>query len=263
MAVGRRAHQREWSQPRWVLDFGRDRGGSAKTHGRLRLHRRNLKGNVSSSGMSIEANMTEKLLHLLTGVDRIKKVIKGESLPKSAFKEVLGWYGSDVPAIFVTPDLILVLENPTKQPDEVVLVAIELKYFSSDIATDKKDWRKAFREVGQPLRSLIFGFDLVILWHVFGQGVKDESIEKYAALCKEVIIGLQLPMVYFSTKISEQSFKVYSPWTWSDPQDINRLTSDIVRHLIVDVKEVQRNPILRTQNVLQRRKALRTALNVP
>jgi hypothetical protein len=110
--------------------------------------------------MSKESDIIGKLLGLFRKTDVVKKVSKGESLPKSAIKEVLEWYKSIAPSISVTPDLILIFEKNLKEPDEALLVAVECKYFLSE---NKKQLRQVFREVGQPLRNLIFGYDLVIL----------------------------------------------------------------------------------------------------
>jgi|Deesub1362B_J571_1020462.scaffolds.fasta_scaffold00197_14 hypothetical protein len=79
------------------------------------------------------------------------------------------------------PDIVLVFEDISKVVDEYLLVAIELKHLRSSEKSDKY-LRKAYREVGQPLRYLVFGFDSIILWHCFAEDIDDATISSYSDL---------------------------------------------------------------------------------
>ena len=213
--------------------------------------------------MSKEPDITDKLLGLFRKTDVVKKVSKGESLPKSAFKDVLEWYKSIAPAISVTPDLILVFEKNLKEPEEALLVAVECKYFLSE---KKERLRRAFREVGQPLRNLIFGYDLVILWHLFAEEINGPAVKNFVKICNEVIEGLNLPMVYFATKILyDEKFRVYSPCDFADyiNNTYKYINVEYIARSIRDAFEERYNPLLTQSEVMHRRKAIKTALNIP
>jgi hypothetical protein len=214
--------------------------------------------------MPKEVNIIDELLHLFKETNLVKKIIKGESLPKSAFKEFLKWYQSIPPTIHVTPDLILAFENYSEKSDEAFLVALECKYFPSETDEKKrrKRFRKTFREVGQPLRNLILGYDLVILWHLFAEELDDTGIKDFVGVCNEVIQGLELPILYFATKISNKKFRLYSPWDLSNYQDIIYITRSI-KNFLMETKEKGRNLFFNNSKVKERRRAIKTALNIP
>ena len=79
------------------------------------------------------------------------------------------YFNIELPKIFAVPDLVLVFEDYTKVEKDFFIIAIELKYFryQKNKREVNKKLREAFREVGQPLRYLVFGYDAAVLWHVF------------------------------------------------------------------------------------------------
>ena len=126
--------------------------------------------------MQAERELARKLVYLiqssqadpLEAISSLKKVYL-EPHAKKKFEDILKDYLNDAaPKFMVNPDIVLVFEDSNKVVDEYLLVAIELKHFKSS-KNKNKDLRKAFREVGQPLRYLVFGFDSVVLWHVFAE----------------------------------------------------------------------------------------------
>lgn len=209
----------------------------------------------------LEARITGRLIELFRkeASSHVRRVARGESLRNRRFLEVLDWFKSESPWILVTPDLVLVFDDYSGQSGDTLIVAVELKFFSSEGKTAKSRWRKAFREIGQPLRNLIFGFDAVVLWHIFAEHISDDSAKRFGSICQEVISELKLPMVYLATRMREgRTFRLYQPWEFADYNDMNYIATTI-RNLAGE----RRNPILRTPAVAQRREAVKMGLNIP
>jgi len=90
-------------------------------------------------------------------------------IPKESYEDILTkHFGSYAPMIIAKPDIILVVRDYRRIVDELLLIAVELKYFRK---FEKKSWKGAYREVGQAPRYYVYGFDSVVLWHVFEGGV--------------------------------------------------------------------------------------------
>ena len=101
-------------------------------------------------------------------------------------------------------------EDYTHLLDEWLLVAVEIKYFKGSSKSRKKYLDKAFREVGQPLRYLLYGFDASVLWHIFSEDFDEQIIRAYSQMVLEVVKKLNLPMTYFPTKyVGENQFCAY------------------------------------------------------
>ena len=159
--------------------------------------------------------------------------------------------------------LRIIAEDPKKVIDEWLLVAIELKYFKDLENTEKfhRDLRKAFREIGQPLRYYLYGFDSVTLWHIFEEDADEEVLRSYGNLITEVIEKLRLPMVLFLTKIvDENNFRVFRPSVIDSPSNIGYL----IRWMLGYWWNQVRNPLLPDdKKIKERRRALKTAFKVP
>lgn len=165
--------------------------------------------------MRSEADITREIYELLrrAHISSLKKICKGRSVTTSEFRNaVIGWYGREIPWPLVEPDLILVFEDYLKVVDETMIVAVEMKYFEETRDLDKR-LRQSFRELGQPLRNLVFGFDSVVLWHIFSPDIEVQKIESYANMVEEVITKLKLPVAYFATVVLNGDFKIYKPLT--------------------------------------------------
>lgn len=188
----------------------------------------------------------------------VRRAERGDVPRNRRFVEVLNWYKSESPWILVTPDVILVFDDYSGQPADILIVAVELKFFSSERQVAKRRFRQAFREIGQPLRNLIFGFNAVVLWHIFEEHISDDTAKRFGNICREVISELKLPMVYFATRMRDNAFKLYQPWEFGDYNDINYIASSL-RNLVGEC----RNPALETPSVAQRREAVKMALNIP
>ena len=164
--------------------------------------------------MHREVNITQRVYELVRSLDMssLKKVSKGRGITTREFKDTIsGWYGRELPWPLVEPDLVLVFEDLKRVRDDTMIVAIEIKYFEQNQDLYGR-LRQSFRELGQPLRNLIFGFDSVVLWHIFSPDIEEEQvIQSYVDMVGEVIDRLKLPVVYLATTILDSEFKIYKP----------------------------------------------------
>lgn len=208
--------------------------------------------------MGQEAEITQRIYELISkaGLSSLKRVSKGRTVTTKYFRDtVKGWFGREIPWPLVEPDLILVFEDMKKVVDDVMIVAIEIKYFEEAKDLDKK-LRQSFRELGQPLRNLIFGVDSVVLWHLFSPNVEEPKISNYTDVIEEVKTRLKLPLVYIATTTPNQVFKVYKP---------SRATMHDIQSLIywlTNLCATCRNPAMDTE-VKIRRSGLKMALGIP
>ena len=115
--------------------------------------------------------------------------------------------------------------------------------------------RRAHREIGQPLRNYVYGFDSAALWHLFHPDVDDEYIEEYAETVAKAHEILSIPVVYFSTKVSSKGFRILAPLKLGDFVDA-RYVLEYLRNLC----DGRRNPALKHEDVRCRRSALKVAL---
>ncbi len=127
----------------------------------------------------------------------IKVILPGETIPKKLYEDILvKYFRSYAPMIMARPDIVLIVEDYRRLVDEWLLIAVELKYFRR---IDKKRWREAYREIGQPLRYYMYGFDSAVLWHVFDTEIDEGAIRAYSNVISEAVEKLKLPITYFST----------------------------------------------------------------
>jgi len=194
----------------------------------------------------------------------VKFATSGDSMPKRDFEGVLSrYFGAYAPMYVARPDIVVVAEDAERAVDEWLLVAIELKYFRGLEGARKfeKSLRKAFREIGQPLRYYLYGFDSAVLWHVFEERAGEEVLRSYGDLISEFIEKLKLPMAFFSTKIvDEDGFLVFKPSEVGSPYSCG----DVIRWMLNYCRERARNPLLpRDEGIKERRRALKIALKVP
>jgi hypothetical protein len=209
--------------------------------------------------MQREVNITQRVYELVRSLDisSLKKVSKGRAVMTREFKDTIsGWYGRELPWPLVEPDLILVFEDLKRVMDDMMIVAIEVKYFEQTQDLHGR-LRQSFRELGQPLRNLIFGFDSVVLWHIFSPDIEEEQvIQSYVDMIGEVIDRLKLPAVYLATTILDGEFKIYKPFG-IDKYDMRSLAS-----WLKNLCDSKRNPAM-DREVEVRRKSLKVALRIP
>lgn len=207
----------------------------------------------------LESKLRNLINELIKGkvTSGLRGVYTENNINKKTYGEVLKkYFDIEPPKFLAIPDIILVFEE---SGNDFRIVAIELKYFrfTKKERERNKKFREAFREIGQPLRYYIFGYDAVVLWHVFHNEFDDNEILPYSKLVEEVIEKLKLPIGYFPTKIlSDNMFRVYNLQT-----PANYSFESLLRW-IKNVSERLQNPISDDQ-IYKRRKALKTALKIP
>ena len=194
----------------------------------------------------------------------VKLAISGDEMSKKGFEDVLSrYFGAHAPMYVARPDVVVVVEDVKRVVDEWLLIAIELKYFRDleDARRFGRRLRRAFREIGQPLRYYLYGFDSAVLWHVFEEGAGEEVLRSYGDLISEFIEKLKLPMAFFLTKIvGEDSFLVFKPSEVGSPYSCG----DITRWILDYCRGRARNLLLpHDEEIRERRRALKIALKVP
>lgn len=207
----------------------------------------------------IEVKVIDKFYRVINNskISGLRKVQKGSILKNKRFRETVEeWYGKKVPWPIVESDLILVFQDYSRVIDTNLIAAVEIKFFKQSQNLDKQ-LRQAYREFGQPLRNLIYGFDSVALWHVFDETIEGAKIRNYATIVANTIEKLKLPVVYLATKLSQDKFKIFKPW------DID--SSNDMEYIIKSLKglfENERNPLPQSETK-EYRDAIKVTLGIP
>ena len=194
----------------------------------------------------------------------VKNILSENDISKSEFEEILvKYFDVQAPRFIAKPDIIIVAEDPKKLVDEWLLITIELKYFRNVKESKKfeKDLRKAFREIGQPLRYYLYGFDSSILWHVFEKDTDSEIIKSYSDLLEETIKKFKLPILLFATKIIEdKNFLVFKPLEIRSPNGLKYIIGWMLNYS----RDKIRNPLLPfDEDIIERRRAIKIVLKIP
>lgn len=200
----------------------------------------------------------ELIIEAKAGLSSLKYVGKRKSLTGGRYEKVIEeYFGREVPKPAIETDLVFVFEDLKKVIDEVLIVGVEVKYFEED-RLDKK-LRKGFREFGQPLRYLAFGFDTAVLWHMFGGNVGDAKAKGYTETVGEVVKKLELAMVYFASRMEADKFRVYKPLDLESLHEISYVIKYLRR-----LCDNMRNPLTtKDEEIRKRRSALKVDLGLP
>lgn len=112
----------------------------------------------------------------------------------------------------------------------------------------------------QTLSFGLFGFDSLVLWHVFPKEMENKSIEERVRHTNEIIEGFSLPIVYFATKFADDGFEFFAPLELysSAIVDANYLLKNLR-----DFCDKKRNPLLNSEDVQNRKKTLKVLLKIP
>jgi len=193
-----------------------------------------------------------KILFENAGYNELVKVFALTNLATKRFHELWQewWKTKFLPKLEV--DMILVFRESQK---EVFMPAIEIKYFKDSSARD-------FREgIQQALSFGIFGFDSLILWHIFPEEASKEEIETIVKPCKEVVDGFRLPITYFATRLTKDNkFELYAPWKWLSSVDVNPYQ---MIGYIKNESMKKKNLRLWEEEIQKRRKLLKVLLKIP
>lgn len=207
-----------------------------------------------------EPQITDTLIKLTNAAEvyGFKKNCQRSCFKRGEIREVVEkYYGRKLLWPLIEPDLIIIFEDYKEIIDKNLIVAAEIKYFKPKTNTDlNKHLRQAYREFGQPLRNLIYGFDSIILWHIFHEKIEDEKAKVYATTINETIKKLNLPMLYFATKFSEDKFKFYQPW------DIDYQNTEYVVRNFKSSCNNTRN-LLPRKEIEEYRNAIKVAIGIP
>jgi hypothetical protein len=185
------------------------------------------------------------------------------NLARKSFTQVweTWWKGRLPPKLEI--DLVLAFEDHSKLVDDALLLAVEAEYF--------KAGKRGNFYVGldQVLAFAVFGFDGLVLWHLF-RGVERSTVESYSSAVREVLDGFSLPIVYFACELADDwKLKCIQP---------SAVEGDVVstlrwmRNHFDDSK--RRNPLLfkdrlpayrpeLAHKIKQRRRTLKTVLGIP
>jgi len=180
----------------------------------------------------------------------LRKMYIHVNLSTKRFREVWSqWWQSEAPPRLEV-DMIPVFERH----GEVLLCGVEVEFFKGR----SRDFAAGLQ---QALSFGLFGFDSLVLWHIFSENLKNSEIEKYTRPMKEIAEGLDLPIVYFATKLSgESGFEFFAPSRYYSSTVVGP-NSFLER--MKDECEGRGNPLLRNQEVLKARKTLKVILKIP
>ncbi len=218
--------------------------------------------NLNMNTFKNEHELTQWLIKAIKNCNLsfVKEIFSGAMIPKKPYEDMLvKYFGAHAPMIMAKPDIVLIIDDYRKVIDEWLLVAIELKYFKRS-----KDgrWRGAYRNIGQALRYHIYGFDSAVLWHVFEENISSDFARTYSNVISEIIERLKLPIIYFSTKIINETqvyFHVFKPLELGGLSDVRY----IIRWMINCCRDIRNSLLPYDKEIVERRRVLKGVLRVP
>ena len=191
---------------------------------------------------------------------RLKKIFTHTNLSTKKFKSIwTSWWETEIPPRLEV-DFIFAFEDIENAIDNLLLVAVEIEFYRNE----KKSFYEGLQQV---LGFSLFGFDSLVLWHIFDEEINDTLIKGYTQAIKEVIDGFELPIVYIATKTNEKfEFRFFSPWEFSNYQK-----PDYVIFSLMNLCLDKRNPLLSVnkplspfvEEVKKRRNTLKVMLKIP
>jgi len=198
-----------------------------------------------------EKRLLDKIGYLLeeNKIFSLKKIFVKINLSTKEFREIWSsWWEEEIPPRQEV-DLILVFANSI---EKIRIVGIEVKYF-------KDKGRSPYSGLDQVLSFSLFGFDSLVLWHIFSPNLENTLIENHKKPIMELIDGLNLPITYIATKIFEDNiFELFAPISISSKYDVNSLLI-YLENLIKN----KQNPLLFNEEIGRRRKVLKIILKIP
>ena len=205
----------------------------------MMLEKMNEKGLLDKIGYLFEKNK----------ISNLKKIFVKINLSTKEFRDIWSsWWEEEIPPRQEI-DLILVFTNDI---EKVRIVGVEVKYF-------KEKGKSPYLGLDQVLSFSLFGFDSLILWHIFSPNLKNTLVENYKKPVMELINGLNLPITYIATKIFEDNtFELFAPHSISFRYKVD----SFLIYLEKSTKE-KRNPLFYKEEVKRRRKVLKIILKIP
>ena len=180
----------------------------------------------------------------------LKKIYAHVNLSTKKFREIWSqwWQGEAPPRLEV--DMVPLFELR----EDVLLCGVEVEFFRNE----SKNFTDGLQ---QAISFGLFGFDSLVLWHIFSETMKNSEIDGYARPMREIVEGLDLPIVYFATKLSENNrFEFFAP---SNYYSSTMVEPSFLLKRMKDECEKKKNPLLKNQRVLNARKTLKIILKIP
>jgi hypothetical protein len=169
----------------------------------------------------------------------LKKIYVHTNLATMRFHEIWSEWWESEPPPRLEVDMILVFED-LQNSKEIFIVGIETKYF-----TGKK--RNFYEGIQQILSFGLFGFDSLLLWHIFSENVTNKIIEGCTHSVQEIIEGYNLPVSYFGTKLVDGlHFEFFSPQ--EEYSSIKREAGYLL-HSMHKICNRKRNPLLNREEI--------------
>jgi hypothetical protein len=201
-----------------------------------------------------ERSLVKNLKALLeeSGYSNLRKIFAHVNLATKKFHDIWSeWWKSEVPPRLEV-DMIPVFN--VDEPGRVLIAGVEVEFF--------RDKGKSFCDgLQQTLSFGLFGFDSLVLWHIFSEEMENRDIEEYVRSTREIIEGLNLPIVYLATKLVEKDkFEFFAPWKFYSSMNIE--ANYLLESLRKSCSE-KRNPLLYREEVERRKKMLKVILKIP
>jgi len=183
----------------------------------------------------------------------LKKIFAHVNLATRKFHEIWqDWWNGPLPPRLEV-DLIPVFQMEDAA-DEVFTAGVEVKYF--------KDNKRSFYEgLQQALSFGAFGFDSLVLWHIFSPELKNEEIQTFSRVVEEIVGGLRLPITYIATKITDEfKFEFFAP---SRLYSSSEMDAASVLSRLRGLASKMPNPLLDKAEVERRKRTLKVVLRIP
>jgi hypothetical protein len=183
----------------------------------------------------------------------LKKMFVHTNLATRKFHEIWkDWWTTGIPPCLEV-DMILVYEDPL-ETGKVLMVGVEAEYF-------RNKSKNFYDGLDQVVSFGIFGFDSLILWHIFSEELSNTAIDEYVKPVREIIEGLRLPVVYLATKITKKfEFEFFYPLELYSSAKLK------ANQLITSLRSLcdrTRNPLLSDDEIEKRKKTMKLILRIP
>ncbi|MEM3480932.1 MAG: hypothetical protein QXP84_08075 [Candidatus Korarchaeum sp.] len=194
-----------------------------------------------------ERQLLDRLKELFEGSNysHLRKVFAKVNLSTKEYGEIWSDWWEDEPPPREEVDLILVFSD-----SEVSLIGVEVEHFRGK--------RSPYRGLEQVLSFGLFGFDSLVLRHIFDPELENRSVERYVKAAGELIEKFKLPVVYIATKFSEDKFEFFFPFPSSYQYEINSFLEFLLNYC-----KKKRNPLSDDDEVKRRRSVLKLILRIP
>jgi hypothetical protein len=197
-----------------------------------------------------EKKLITKLRDLLweRKADNLKKIYARINLATKRFRDIWSdWWEEEIPPRMEV-DLIPIFSDANK----VILAGIEVEFFP------EKKRRSPYKGLEQALSFGLFGFDSLVLWHIFSSELENKTIDGYVNPIKEVIEGFNLPIVYLATKLEEDRFEFFAPLYSS-----SKFEPDYLLRYLENLCRNKQNPLISKKEIQRRREVLKIILKIP